>query len=63
VAAEHDESLRSGSVRSGHQRHESRRIDNQLPTLGRQGDRVRVVLSLVRDDLMRLFNAAMVTGS
>ena len=63
VAAEHDEVIELGGLYVlGTERHESRRIDNQLRgRSGRQGDpgESRFYLSL-GDDLMRLFNAAMV---
>jgi preprotein translocase subunit SecA len=63
VQAEHDEVTRLGGLYVlGTERHESRRIDNQLRgRSGRQGDpgESRFYLSL-QDDLMRLFNAAMV---
>ena len=63
VAAEHDEVRELGGLYVlGTERHESRRIDNQLRgRSGRQGDpgKSRFYLSL-GDDLMRLFNAAMV---
>ncbi len=63
VMAEHDEvKERGGLYVLGTERHESRRIDNQLRgRSGRQGDEgeSRFYLSL-QDDLMRLFNAAMV---
>src|SRR5205085_9458851 len=63
VAAEHDEVVEFGGLYVlGTERHESRRIDNQLRgRSGRQGDpgESRFYLSLT-DDLMRLFNAAAV---
>ena len=63
VAAEHDEVTALGGLYVlGTERHESRRIDNQLRgRSGRQGDpgESRFYLSL-EDDLMRLFNAAIV---
>jgi preprotein translocase subunit SecA len=63
VQAEHDEVTELGGLYVlGTERHESRRIDNQLRgRSGRQGDpgESRFYLSL-QDDLMRLFNAAMV---
>jgi preprotein translocase subunit SecA len=63
VAVEHDEVTALGGLYVlGTERHESRRIDNQLRgRSGRQGDpgESRFYLSL-QDDLMRLFNAAMV---
>ena len=63
VATEHDEVTELGGLYVlGTERHESRRIDNQLRgRSGRQGDpgESRFYLSL-QDDLMRLFNAAMV---
>ncbi|MFH7423314.1 hypothetical protein RA276_33330, partial [Pseudomonas syringae pv. tagetis] len=56
---EHEEVLESGGLYVlGTERHESRRIDNQLRgRSGRQGDpgESRFYLSL-SDDLMRLFN-------
>ncbi|PZG43483.1 preprotein translocase subunit SecA [Spongiactinospora gelatinilytica] len=63
VRAEHDEVTSLGGLYVlGTERHESRRIDNQLRgRSGRQGDpgESRFYLSL-GDDLMRLFNAARV---
>ncbi|NUW30090.1 preprotein translocase subunit SecA [Nonomuraea sp. SMC257] len=63
VKAEHDEVTRIGGLYVlGTERHESRRIDNQLRgRSGRQGDpgESRFYLSL-GDDLMRLFNSARV---
>ncbi len=63
VAAEHDQVVEVGGLYVlGTERHESRRIDNQLRgRSGRQGDpgESRFYLSL-GDDLMRLFNSAMV---
>ncbi|MEU5865099.1 MULTISPECIES: preprotein translocase subunit SecA [unclassified Nonomuraea] len=63
VKAEHDEVTQLGGLYVlGTERHESRRIDNQLRgRSGRQGDpgESRFYLSL-GDDLMRLFNAARV---
>jgi preprotein translocase subunit SecA len=63
VAAEHDEVVALGGLYVlGTERHESRRIDNQLRgRSGRQGDpgESRFYLSL-QDDLMRLFNSGMV---
>ncbi|MCG7429475.1 preprotein translocase subunit SecA [Dermacoccus nishinomiyaensis] len=63
VKAEHDEVKELGGLYVlGTERHESRRIDNQLRgRSGRQGDpgESRFYLSL-QDDLMRLFNAALV---
>ncbi|ABS05270.1 preprotein translocase subunit SecA [Kineococcus radiotolerans] len=63
VKAEHDEVRDLGGLYVlGTERHESRRIDNQLRgRSGRQGDpgESRFYLSLT-DDLMRLFNAALV---
>ena len=60
VEAEHDEVIELGGLYVlGTERHESRRIDNQLRgRSGRQGDpgESRFYLSLT-DDLMRLFNA------
>ncbi len=62
VAAEHDEVVALGGLYVlGTERHESRRIDNQLRgRSGRQGDpgESRFYLSM-QDDLMRLFNAQM----
>ena len=62
VAAEHDEVTRLGGLYVlGTERHESRRIDNQLRgRSGRQGDpgESRFYLSM-QDDLMRLFNSQM----
>jgi preprotein translocase subunit SecA len=62
VAAEHDEVAELGGLYVlGTERHESRRIDNQLRgRSGRQGDpgESRFYLSL-QDDLMRLFNSGM----
>jgi preprotein translocase subunit SecA len=63
VADEHDEVVGLGGLYVlGTERHESRRIDNQLRgRSGRQGDpgESRFYLSLT-DDLMRLFNSGMV---
>ncbi len=63
VATEHDEVVEAGGLYVlGTERHESRRIDNQLRgRSGRQGDpgESRFYLSM-QDDLMRLFNAGMV---
>jgi len=63
VAAEHDEVVALGGLYVlGTERHESRRIDNQLRgRSGRQGDpgESRFYLSL-QDDLMRRFNSALV---
>jgi preprotein translocase subunit SecA len=63
VAAEHEEVVALGGLYVlGTERHESRRIDNQLRgRSGRQGDpgESRFYLSL-QDDLMRMFNAGMV---
>jgi preprotein translocase subunit SecA len=60
VAEEHEEVVASGGLYVlGTERHESRRIDNQLRgRSGRQGDpgESRFYLSL-EDDLMRMFNA------
>jgi preprotein translocase subunit SecA len=60
VAAEHEEVVAAGGLYVlGTERHESRRIDNQLRgRSGRQGDpgESRFYLSL-EDDLMRMFNA------
>jgi preprotein translocase subunit SecA len=60
VAAEHDEVVELGGLYVlGTERHESRRIDNQLRgRSGRQGDpgESRFYLSM-QDDLMRLFNS------
>ena len=60
VAAEHEEVVEAGGLYVlGTERHESRRIDNQLRgRSGRQGDpgESRFYLSL-EDDLMRMFNA------
>lgn len=62
VAAEHEEVTELGGLYVlGTERHESRRIDNQLRgRSGRQGDpgESRFYLSLT-DDLMRLFNSGM----
>ncbi|WP_345215410.1 preprotein translocase subunit SecA [Georgenia halophila] len=62
VAEEHDEVVELGGLYVlGTERHESRRIDNQLRgRSGRQGDpgESRFYLSL-EDDLMRLFNSGM----
>ncbi len=62
VATEHDEVTELGGLYVlGTERHESRRIDNQLRgRSGRQGDpgESRFYLSL-EDDLMRLFNAGL----
>jgi preprotein translocase subunit SecA len=63
VAAEHEQVVDLGGLYVlGTERHESRRIDNQLRgRSGRQGDpgESRFYLSL-QDDLMRLFNAGLV---
>lgn len=63
VSAEHDEVVALGGLYVlGTERHESRRIDNQLRgRSGRQGDpgESRFYLSL-QDDLMRRFNSALV---
>ncbi|WP_298747746.1 preprotein translocase subunit SecA [uncultured Serinicoccus sp.] len=63
VEAEHEEVTELGGLYVlGTERHESRRIDNQLRgRAGRQGDpgESRFYLSL-QDDLMRMFNAALV---
>jgi preprotein translocase subunit SecA len=63
VAAEHEEVIELGGLYVlGTERHESRRIDNQLRgRSGRQGDpgESRFYLSL-QDHLMRLFNAGLV---
>ena len=63
VATEHDEVVKAGGLYViGSERHESRRIDNQLRgRSGRQGDpgESRFYLSL-QDDLMRLFKGDMV---
>ncbi len=63
VQAQHDEVVSFGGLYVlGTERHESRRIDNQLRgRSGRQGDpgESRFYLSLT-DDLMRLFNSGMV---
>jgi preprotein translocase subunit SecA len=62
VQAEHDEVVELGGLYVlGTERHESRRIDNQLRgRSGRQGDpgESRFYLSL-QDDLMRLFNSGL----
>jgi preprotein translocase subunit SecA len=63
VVTEHDEVVQLGGLYVlGTERHESRRIDNQLRgRSGRQGDpgESRFYLSLA-DDLMRMFNSGMV---
>ena len=63
VAEEHEEVVAAGGLYVlGTERHESRRIDNQLRgRSGRQGDpgETRFYLSL-EDDLMRMFNSARV---
>ncbi len=60
VAAEHEQVVEAGGLYVlGTERHESRRIDNQLRgRSGRQGDpgKSRFYLSL-QDDLMRMFNS------
>jgi preprotein translocase subunit SecA len=65
VAAEHEEVIAAGGLYVlGTERHESRRIDNQLRgRSGRQGDpgESRFYLSL-EDDLMRLFKGEMVNS-
>lgn len=62
VAAEHDEVVALGGLYVlGTERHESRRIDNQLRgRSGRQGDpgESRFYISM-QDDLMRLFNSSL----
>jgi preprotein translocase subunit SecA len=63
--AEHDEVIRAGGLHIlGTERHESRRIDNQLRgRAGRQGDpgSSRFYLSL-EDDLMRIFGGDRIKG-
>src|SRR5690606_28463702 len=63
VKSEHEEVVEAGGLYVlGTERHEARRIDNQLRgRSGRQGDpgKSRFYLSL-RDDLMRMFNSARV---
>jgi preprotein translocase subunit SecA len=65
VAAEHEQVVAAGGLYVlGTERHESRRIDNQLRgRSGRQGDpgKSRFYLSL-EDDLMRMFNAERVAA-
>ena len=65
VASEHEEVVAAGGLYVlGTERHESRRIDNQLRgRSGRQGDpgETRFYLSL-EDDLMRLFQGERVNG-
>ena len=65
VAAEHEQVVEAGGLYVlGTERHESRRIDNQLRgRSGRQGDPglSRFYLSL-EDDLMRMFNSERVGG-
>src|SRR3984885_1847161 len=65
VAAEHEQVVEAGGLYVlGTERHESRRIDNQLRgRSGRQGDPglSRFYLSL-KDDLMRLFNSERVAA-
>jgi preprotein translocase subunit SecA len=65
VAAEHEEVVAAGGLYVlGTERHESRRIDNQLRgRSGRQGDpgKSRFYLSL-EDDLMRMFNSERVAA-
>jgi preprotein translocase subunit SecA len=65
VAAEHEEVVEAGGLYVlGTERHESRRIDNQLRgRSGRQGDpgKSRFYLSL-EDDLMRMFNSERVAA-
>ncbi len=65
VAEEHEEVVEAGGLYVlGTERHESRRIDNQLRgRSGRQGDpgKSRFYLSL-EDDLMRLFNSERVAA-
>ena len=64
-AAEHEEVVRAGGLHIlGTERHESRRIDNQLRgRAGRQGDpgSSRFYLSL-EDDLMRIFGGERIQG-
>ncbi len=65
VAAEHEQVVEAGGLYVlGTERHESRRIDNQLRgRSGRQGDpgKSRFYLSL-EDDLMRMFNSERVAA-
>ena len=65
VAAEHEEVVAKGGLHIlGTERHESRRIDNQLRgRAGRQGDpgSSRFYLSL-EDDLMRIFGSDRISG-
>jgi preprotein translocase subunit SecA len=65
VAAEHDEVVeRGGLAVIGTERHESRRIDNQLRgRSGRQGDPGESLFFLsLEDDLMRMFATKTVSG-
>jgi preprotein translocase subunit SecA len=65
TAAEHEEVVKLGGLHiAGTERHESRRIDNQLRgRAGRQGDpgSSRFYLSL-QDDLMRIFGSDRISG-
>jgi preprotein translocase subunit SecA len=65
TSAEHDEVVKAGGLHIlGTERHESRRIDNQLRgRAGRQGDpgSSRFYLSL-EDDLMRIFGSDRIAG-
>ena len=65
VATEHDEVVDAGGLYVlGTERHESRRIDNQLRgRSGRQGKPASRFYLSMQDDLMRLFNAGMVDRS
>ncbi|MBI2070036.1 MAG: preprotein translocase subunit SecA [Elusimicrobia bacterium] len=64
-ASEHDEVLKAGGLRIiGSERHESRRIDNQLRgRSGRQGDSGSSIFYVALDDeLMRLFGSERISG-
>ncbi len=64
-AAEHEEVVRAGGLHIlGTERHESRRIDNQLRgRAGRQGDPGSSIFYLsLEDDLMRIFGSERIQG-
>ena len=65
VAEEREEVLKAGGLMIlGTERHESRRIDNQLRgRSGRQGDKGETIFYLsLEDDLMRLFGSQKIAG-
>ncbi len=65
TAAEHEEVVRAGGLHIvGTERHESRRIDNQLRgRAGRQGDPGSSIFFLsLEDDLMRIFGSERIQG-